>query len=63
MTNNSLEEQKTAVRQWFTAFNNHDLETVQRLTAPAYYQQTLVMLTWNIPLHLEKLGLKMTVSA
>jgi predicted ester cyclase len=46
MTNEKLERQKAAVRQWFTAFDSSDLETLQRLTGPEYYEQTLSMLNW-----------------
>jgi predicted ester cyclase len=46
MTSEKLERQKAAVRQWFTAFDNSDLETLQKLTGQACYKQTLDMLNW-----------------
>ena len=46
MTNEKLESQKTAVRQGCTAFDNSDIETLQKLTGPEYYQQTLGTLKW-----------------
>ena len=46
MTNEKLESQKAAVRQWFTAFDNSDLEILQKLTGQEYYEQTLSMLNW-----------------
>ena len=132
MANETLERHKQQVRQWFTASETNDLETLQKVTGPAFYQQTLAIMgwvrntfsehqveiqemvaegnqvmvrahskgrhtgeffgvpgtgrqwadnegamlfrfeddvivdvwsVWNIPMHLEKLGLKMTVSA
>jgi predicted ester cyclase len=46
MSSEKLESQKEAVRQWITAFDNQDLETLQKLVGPEYYQQTLDMLKW-----------------
>lgn len=46
MANEKLESQKSSVRQWFTAFNKNDRDTLQKLTAPAYLEQTLGLLDW-----------------
>lgn len=46
MTNANLERQKQTVRQWLTASENNDIETLRKITGPGFYQQTLSIMDW-----------------